>query len=75
MEIPLSADLQNRLTQLSHKRGRDAQTLVVEAIQNLLSYDEWFDREVDAGISAADHGQLLEHDEVRAALDRRYPQH
>jgi predicted transcriptional regulator len=75
MEIPLSAALQDRLAQLSQKRGRDAQTLVIEAIENLVSYDEWFGQQVDAGIVAADQGFLLDHDEVRSIIDRRYPQH
>lgn len=46
---------------------------MVEAVVRLVNYDEWFIREVEKGISAADHGEFIAHDEVRKRIDRRYP--
>jgi hypothetical protein len=36
------------------------------------SYDEWFLREVEKGIAAAEAGRLIEHSEVRKLIDERY---
>ena len=36
-------------------------------------YEEWFLREVDKGVAAADHGKLLDHSELRKLIDERYP--
>jgi len=38
-----------------------------------VSYDEWFLREVQMGLAAADRGELIDHDEVRKLIDERYP--
>ena len=73
MDIPLDPDLQARLDRLASQKGRSSQTLVVEAIENMLSFDEWFVRQVEGGIAAADAGQLQDHEEVRKLLEKRYP--
>jgi len=73
MELHLSPALQAKLAQLASQQGRDSEALVVEAIERLVNYDEWFIREVEKGISAADRGEFIEHDEVRKHIDRRYP--
>jgi predicted transcriptional regulator len=49
------------------------EALVVEAVERLVSYDEWFLREVQKGLAAADRGELVDHDEVRKLIDERYP--
>lgn len=38
-----------------------------------LNYEEWFLREVDKGIAAADLGKLVDHSDVRKLIDERYP--
>ncbi len=38
-----------------------------------VSHEEWFLREVDKGIAAADHGKLVDHSDVRKLIDERYP--
>jgi len=37
------------------------------------AYEEWFLREVDQGIAAADRGKFVEHSVVRNLIDERYP--
>ena len=73
MEIPLTPDLQAKLARLAAQQGRDTETLVVEAVERMISYDEWFLREVRKGIVAADRGELRDHEEVRKLIDQRYP--
>jgi predicted transcriptional regulator len=34
-----------------------------------VDYDEWFLREVEKGLAAADRGELLTHEEVGARLE------
>ena len=36
-------------------------------------YDEWFLREVDQGLAAADRGEFADHTAVRKMIDERYP--
>ena len=73
MEVPLTPDLQKKLSRLAAAQGRDSQSLVVEAVERLLNYDEWFLREVEKGIAAADRGDLTEHDEIRKLIRQLYP--
>jgi predicted transcriptional regulator len=40
------------------------EALVVEAVERMANHDEWFVREVEKGIAAADRGELIEHSEV-----------
>ena len=39
----------------------------------MVNYDEWFLREVDRGLAAADRGELVDHNDVRKMIDERYP--
>jgi predicted transcriptional regulator len=73
MEVHLSPDLQAKLAQLASQQGRDSEALVVEAVQRMVAYDDWFIREVEKGIAAADRGEFIEHDEVRKRIERQYP--
>jgi RHH-type transcriptional regulator, rel operon repressor / antitoxin RelB len=73
MEIPLTPDLHAKLARLAAQQGRDTEALIVEAVERMVSYDEWFLREVRKGIAAADRGELRDHEQVRKLIDQRYP--
>lgn len=73
MDVPLNPDLQAKLSRLAAQQGRASEALVVEAIERLVNYDEWFLREVDKGLAAADRGELVDHSDVRKMIDERYP--
>jgi predicted transcriptional regulator len=73
MEVPLRADLQAKLSRLAGEQGRATEALVIEAIERLVSYDEWFLRELEKGVAAADRGELTDHEEVGKILHHRYP--
>ena len=60
MDVQLTSDQQAKLTRMA-KQGRAAEKLVQEAVERLLNYDEWFSREVDRGLAAADRGEFVEH--------------
>jgi len=38
-----------------------------------VDYDEWFLKEVDQGLAAADRGEFVDHAAVRKMIDERYP--
>jgi predicted transcriptional regulator len=73
MEVDLTPDLEAKLTRLAAEQGRDTKTLVREAVERFVSYDEWFIREVEKGLAAADRGEFIKHEEIGKLIDRRYP--
>jgi RHH-type transcriptional regulator, rel operon repressor / antitoxin RelB len=73
VDVPLNSDLQAKLNRLAALQGRASEALVVEAIERLVNYDEWFLREVDRGLAEADRGELVDHSDVRKMIDERYP--
>jgi predicted transcriptional regulator len=77
MEVHLSPELESQLTRIAAEQGRNTESLISEAVQRFVvdvsGHDEWFVREVEAGLSAADRGDFIEHDAVRTLIDSRYP--
>ena len=73
MEVRLNPDLQAKLAELASQQGRDTEELVIDAVERMVNYDQWFVREVQKGIAAADRGELVDHEEVKKLIDRRYP--
>jgi predicted transcriptional regulator len=73
MEVRLKPDLEAKLNRLASQQSRDSETLVVEAIERLVNYDEWFVREVEKGLAAAERGEFQDHEEVGRSIQRRYP--
>lgn len=73
MEVNLAPDLQAKLSRLAAERGSDAQTLVQEAVERFVDYDEWFLREVEKGLAAADRGELVDHQDIGKLIHSRYP--
>jgi predicted transcriptional regulator len=73
MEVRITPDLEAKLARLATEQRRDPQALVREAIERLVDYDEWFLREVEAGLAAADRGELIDHQDIGKLINRRYP--
>ena len=70
MEVHLSPDIQAKLTRIAAERGSDAELRAREAIERFVDYDEWFIREVEKGVAAADRRELLTHEEVGTRLEK-----
>jgi predicted transcriptional regulator len=70
MDVALSPDLQAKLARIGSERGTDAQALVVEAIEQMVGYDDWFVREVEEGFAQVHCGETLTHEEVGARLEK-----
>jgi predicted transcriptional regulator len=73
MEINLNIDLQAKLARLAAERGRDTQALVQEAIERFVDHDDWFVREVEKGLAAADRGEFIDHEDIGKLINKRYP--
>ncbi len=73
MEVDFTPEIEAKLSRMAAEQGRDAKAIVRDAVERFVDYDEWFVREVEKGIAAADRGEFVEHDEVRRIIDRRYP--
>jgi predicted transcriptional regulator len=73
MEVDLTPDLEAKLTRLAAEQGRDTGALVREAVERLVNYDEWFVREVERGLAAADRGELIDHEEIGKLIAQWYP--
>jgi predicted transcriptional regulator len=73
MEVNLTPELEAKLNRKAAQQGRDSQSLVQEAVERLVSYDEWFLREVQKGLASADRGEFVDHEEVGKLIDRRFP--
>ena len=71
MVVHLSPELQAKLDRLAAQQGRDTETLVHEALERLVGYDEWFLREVEKGLAQLERGETLDHEEVAARIEKR----
>jgi len=61
MEVHFDRQLEEKLARAAAEQGRESESLVIEAVERMLSYEDWFLREVEKGISAADRGEFVEH--------------
>jgi len=73
MEVRLSQELEAKLNRAAAQQGRDKESLVQEAVERLVDYDQWFVREVQKGLAAADRGELIDHEDVGKLIGSRYP--
>jgi predicted transcriptional regulator len=69
MEVHFSPDVESKLTRLATLQGTDGETIVVEAVERLVNYDEWFRAEVQTGLAQIERGQTLSHEDAGTRLD------
>ncbi len=70
MEVRFSPEVQAKLHRLAAQQGRDPESLVHEAVERLVGCDEWFIREVEKGLAQIERGELIEHGEVGARIEK-----
>jgi len=70
MEVELTPELQAKLEEVAAQQGRDAQSLVREAVERLVDYDKWFVREVEKGLAQIERGEVLDHEEVGTRMEK-----
>src|SRR6266851_991806 len=75
VELNLSREIQTKLTRMAASRGSDPETLVREAVERFVDYDEWFASEVEKGLASVERGEVLTHEEVGARLETLLEKH
>ena len=73
MQVRISPELEQKINRLAEQQGRDSDSLVQEALERFVDYDQWFLHEVEKGLAEAERGEFIDHEEIRRTIDRRYP--
>jgi predicted transcriptional regulator len=71
MEIHLTPEKEALLRQLAARTGQDTTEVVQEAVDRLLDHEAWFIQEVEKGQLQAGKGELIDHDELVARIEKR----
>ena len=72
MEISLTPELQEKLSQNASQSGKGPQEVVQELLANYLEHDAWFRNQVATGLASLDRGESVSHDEVGRRMERRF---
>ncbi len=72
MNLQVPPELEAKLTRLATETGRTVYEVALDLLAGSIDHDEWFRAEVEKGRASARGGELIEHDEVAARMDRRY---
>ena len=70
MEVHLTPQQEAELSELASRKGRDADKLAQEVLDFYLKHEARFVEAVKRGIASADRGDLVEHDDVLARINR-----
>jgi predicted transcriptional regulator len=71
MEIHFTPEQEALLSAIAAHAGTDTEHLVKDAALRLVEEDAKFRAAVQRGIEQADRGELIDHDEVVARIERR----
>lgn len=69
MEINLSDAVKSKLRRVAAERGENEESLVREAVERLVDYDDWFMREVEKGLAQIERSETLKDEEVGARME------
>jgi predicted transcriptional regulator len=69
MQVNLTPELQAKLDRIAAQQGREPESLVNEAVERFVGYDEWFIRQVEKGLAQVERGEVLEHEQVVAKME------
>ena len=70
MELRLKPEAEAKLNDLARRTNRGMDELLEEAVNYLVSYNEWFERKVNNSMAAAEE-KAVPDEEVGAWLERR----
>ncbi len=69
--VRLDDETLQRLGQIAESMDRPRAWLMAHAIKQFVSREEWFIREIEKGIQAADEGRLIDHSRVKAKWEAK----
>jgi predicted transcriptional regulator len=70
MEVHFTPEQEAQLSRIANDRGADAEQLVKDAALRLVEEDMYFRAAVRRGIEQADRGELMNHSDVKARIER-----
>lgn len=62
--VRIESRMLKRLDGLARKRSRSRASVLAEAVERYLQYEEWFANEVRKGLKEAKSGKLVDHEVV-----------
>ncbi len=71
MELQLKPETEAKLNELTRRTHRGTDELLQEAVEHLVTYSDWFERKVRDSIAAAERGETVADENVRAWLEQR----
>jgi predicted transcriptional regulator len=71
MELHLTPETEAKLNELARRTRRGTDELLGEAVDHLVSYNEWFERKVRDSQAAVTGGETVSDEDVRAWLEAR----
>ena len=71
MELYLTPETEAKLDDLARRTNRGTDGLLEEAVEHLVTYNNWFERKVKDSMAAADRGETVPDEEVRTWLEQR----
>jgi predicted transcriptional regulator len=69
--VRLDDETLERVGRMAEAMDRPRAWLMAHAIKKFIEQEEWFIREVEQGIEAADEGRLIEHADLKAKWEAR----
>jgi len=69
--VRLDDETLKRVGQMAEAMDRPRAWLMAEAIRQYVEREEWFIREVEKGMKAADEGRLVDHADVKAQWEAK----
>jgi uncharacterized protein (DUF433 family) len=70
MELHLTPETEARLNELAQRTRRGTDELLEEAVDHLVTYNDWFERKVKGSIAAIERGETVPDEEVRGWIMR-----
>lgn len=69
--VRLDDETLTRVGQMAEAMDRPRAWLMAEAIKQYVAREEWFIREVEKGVKAADEGRLIDHADVKGKWEAK----
>ena len=69
--VRLDDETLTRVGQIAEAMDRPRAWLMAEAIKQYVAREEWFIRELEKGVKAANEGRLIDHADVRAKWEAK----
>jgi predicted transcriptional regulator len=71
MELHFPPETEAKLNELAQRTRRGTDELLREAVDHLVTYNDWFERKVKNSTAAVERGEVVPDEEVRSWLEHQ----